>query len=115
MEEILVIEDNLCILKVMELALTRRGCDVKVAHNGIEAMEILNGDSHFKLVITDIRMPGMDGNQVAKHIRDSEKMNKTPIIAVTTYPDDAEKEFFDSVLAKPFKMKDLIELTTSFL
>ena len=115
MEKILIIEDDLNILKVMELALTRKGYDVKVAHNGIEGMELLNDDFHFDLVISDIRMNGADGNQVAKYMKDNEKTHKTPIIAFTHYTEDAESELFDSVLAKPFTMKDLIEVVTSAL
>lgn len=108
MKNILVIEDNLNILRVIELALARFGYDVKVAHNGIEGMELLNDEFHFDLVISDIRMDGADGNQVAKFMKDNEKTHKTPIIALTHYIEDAESELFDVVLAKPFTMKDLI-------
>jgi DNA-binding response OmpR family regulator len=111
LERILIIEDDHHILKMIEWALTNHGCDVKVAHDGIEAMEVLNGDSHFKLVITDIRMPGVDGNQVARYIR--EKMHKTPVIAISACPPDADKELFDSILAKPFKIKELMQLVDS--
>ena len=111
---ILVIEDNHHILNVIDLALKHHGYDVKIEHNGIEDIELLNNGFHFNLVITDIRMPFADGNQVAKHIRNNEKTNKTPIIAVSAYTGDVEEELFDSVLAKPFKIKELIELITSF-
>jgi CheY-like chemotaxis protein len=110
-DRILVIDDDHHILKGITLILTKRGYDVKVAHNGIEAMEVLNGDSHFKLVITDIRMPGMNGNQVARYIR--EKMHNTRVIAISAYPEDADKELFGSILAKPFKIKELIQLVDS--
>jgi CheY-like chemotaxis protein len=99
---------------MIDLALTHRGYDVKIAHNGSEGIGLLHNDSRFNLVITDIRMPVADGNQVAKHIRNNEKTHKTPIIAVSAYPSDAEKGLFDSILAKPFKIKELIELITSF-
>ena len=114
MKKILVIEDDHNILNVIDLALTHHGYDVQIAHNGIEGIELLNNNSRFNLVITDIRMPVADGNQVAKYIRNNEKTNKTPIIAVSAYIGDVEKGLFDSILAKPFQIKELVELITSF-
>ncbi len=114
MEKILVIEDDPKSLKVIDSVLTCHGYGVKVVHDGIEGIELLKNGPQFNLVITDIRMPSADGNQVAKYVRVNEKTHKTPIIAVTTYPDDVEKELSDSILTKPFKIKDLIELVNSF-
>jgi len=54
MKEILVIEDDHNILNVIDLALTHHGYDVKIAHNGIEGIELLNNGSRFNLVITDL-------------------------------------------------------------
>jgi CheY-like chemotaxis protein len=110
---ILVIEDDHHILKLIEWALTERGHEVTVAHNGIEAIDILNKTSPFNLIITDIRMPGKDGNQVAKHVK--EKLQYIPVIAISACSADAEKELFVSILEKPFKTGDLIQLVDSFL
>jgi len=115
MDRILVIEDDHSILEILDIALTSHGYDVKVAHNGIEGMELLDRDNHVNLVITDIRMPGADGNQVAKYLRDNEKMRNTHIIAISGYPAEVERELFDSVLVKPFRLKNIIELVNSFL
>lgn len=41
--------------------------------------------------MSDIRTDDIDGSQIAKYIKDSEKLNKTPIIAVNTFPDSGEK------------------------
>jgi two-component system OmpR family response regulator len=115
MGHILVIDDNNAILKVMDVMLTKHGYDVIVAHDGVEGIELFSNDSRIKLVITDIRMPGKDGNQVAKFIRSDEKIKNTPIIAMTAYPQDVKRELFDSILLKPFGYKELIELTDSLL
>jgi CheY-like chemotaxis protein len=56
-------------------------------------------------------MPGADGNQVARYIR--EKMDNTRVIAISGYPADADKELFGSILVKPFKIKELIQLVDS--
>ena len=115
MEKVLVIDDNKVVLELINFYFTRNGYDVNVAHDGAEGIELLNNDSHFDVVITDIRMPGADGNQVAKCIRDNEKMKNTPIIAITGYLNEAKHELFDHCFAKPFKVKDLMETVKSSL
>lgn len=114
MERILIIEDDLNILKLLRLFLENRGYEVKTAQNGIEGIEVLDGDPCFRVVLTDIRMPGKNGNHVAKYIRANEKMQDTRILAITAFPKDAEEALFDSVLTKPFEFKKLIALIDSF-
>jgi CheY-like chemotaxis protein len=115
MEDILVIDDNHNILTLLENLLNWHGYSVKIAHDGMEGMQLLNRENSFKLVITDICMPGADGNQVAKHVRGSEKMRETPIIGITGYPGEIESALFDSIVEKPFKIKKLIEVIHSLI
>ena len=114
MEDILVIDDDRKILRLVDHLLTRRGYTVKTADNGIEAIRLFDENRRFRLVITDIRMPGADGNQVAKYLKGTEEIKNTPIIAISAYPDDAERDLFDSVLEKPFSIHDLSALVDSF-
>ena len=114
MEEILVVDDDKQILRLMEHLLTRRGYTVKTADNGIEAIRLFDENRRFRLVITDIRMPGADGNQVAKYLKGTEEMKNTPIIAISAYPDDAERDLFDSIVEKPFSIRELSALVDSY-
>jgi CheY-like chemotaxis protein len=61
--------------------------------------------SDVDLVISDIRMPNMDGNEVARYIRNSDK-SATPLIAITGFPEEVQPEMFDYSLIKPFSIKD---------
>jgi CheY-like chemotaxis protein len=115
LEKILVIDDNKDVLNLMDCYLTRHGYDVNVASGGAEGIELLNKGSHFDVVITDIRMPGTDGNQVAKCIRDNEKMKDTPIIAITGYRNDAKDDLFDYLFSKPFQLNDLVDTVKSIM
>ena len=115
MEEILVIDDNDNILRLLENLLGWHGYSVKIAHDGTEGIGLLNGENRYRLVITDIRMPGADGNQVARHLQGSEKMQQTPIIGITGYPEDVEAALFDSIVEKPFKIKKLIGVIHSLI
>jgi len=64
---LLVVDDDIQMLSALEVALTRRGHVVETAANGLEAIAKL--DSPFHAVITDLRMPGMDGVELLNHVR----------------------------------------------
>ena len=106
MHHILVIDDEKMILDVVRLALTRAGFKVEIAPDGQEGIKKFD-DGRFDLVITDILMPGVDGNNVVKHIRNSSRPY-TPIIGFSGTPWLCENSGFDTVFAKPFPLKDLI-------
>lgn len=106
MGKALVIDDEKNILNILRTLLEKLNFEVKVAHDGRKGIELFEDEYDFDLVITDIRMPQVDGNQVAKHIRDSDKPG-TPIVAMSGYNDKADSELFDFMLAKPFNLKEL--------
>ena len=68
MKHILAIDDDEAILSVLHELIEDLGYDAKVAHNGEEGLELYNNGHNFDLVITDINMPLLDGNEVARHI-----------------------------------------------
>ena len=107
MDNILVIEDQDGLLKFLRETLTLMGYQVKIARDGEEGIKLFNNREDFDVVITDICMPRMDGNAVAKHIRNSDKP-ETPIVAITGFSDSIEKGLFDISLLKPFKVKALL-------
>ena len=88
---ILIIDDD-HMRQITDQILTHRACTIKTADDGIEEIKIFNKNRHFRLVITDIRMPGVDSNQVAKYLKDNEEMKNTSIIAISAYIDDPERE-----------------------
>jgi len=107
MSTILVIDDEKGILQLMHQALTKYGHDVETADDGQEGIRKFD-DGCFDIVITDIRMPVIDGNAVVAHIRNSKKQS-IPVIAISGTPWLLEDDNFDMVLPKPFPLKQLIE------
>lgn len=80
---ILIAEDNLVNQKVAKGMLTRMGFDVDLAANGSEAVEATTARS-YDIILMEVQMPGMDGCEATRIIRESEKgMKRTPIIAMT--------------------------------
>jgi len=106
MAQALVIDDEKDVLNILRTLLVKLDFKVKVARDGREGIELFENGHAFDLVITDIRMPRVDGNQVAKHIRGSDKPD-TPIVAMSGYNDKTENQLFDFMLAKPFNLKEL--------
>ena len=104
---ILVIDDEKGILRVLREALTRSGHRVEIAENGYEGIQKFDGGG-FDIVITDMRMPGLDGEGVVKHIRRS--AHKTiPVIGISGTPWLLKESGFDVVLPKPFPLQELLD------
>lgn len=106
MYTILVIDDEKGILQIIQQALTTLGHSVETAADGREGIQKFD-DGSFDVVITDIRMPGIDGNGVVEHIRRSKKQS-IPVIAISGTPWLMENGHFDLVLPKPFALQDLV-------
>lgn len=83
---ILFVEDDKSIAKEMELLLSEIFVDIKVAYNGIEALEEYNkfykeNNRYFDLIITDIQMPKMNGIELIKHIYKQNPNQKTIVLS----------------------------------
>jgi DNA-binding response OmpR family regulator len=93
--------------------LTTFGYKVEVTHDGEEGVRLFNEDGRFDCVITGIRIPGMDGNEVARYIRRSDRAD-TPVVAMTGAGEDAiDGELFNFAFIKPFRIKSLVEVMRS--
>lgn len=86
-EKILVVDDVDTIARVYARFLEREGYEVRIAFNGQQALEEWD-KFHPDLIISDIRMPGMTGFELANTIR--KKAPKQKIILMTGYADEAE-------------------------
>ena len=107
MPTILVIEDEKGLLQIIEQLLTGCGYDVETAVDGLDGIRKFD-EGRYDIVITDIRMPGVDGIGVVEHIRNSNKQS-VPVIAITGTPWLLENKSFDMILAKPFPLNQLVE------
>jgi len=106
MYRILVIDDEKTILSAIKIALSRAGFEVEIASDGQEGIQKFSS-GRFDLVITDLRMPGLDGHDVVDHIHNSD-YSSTPIIGISATPWLFKNIRFDAVLTKPFYFEDLI-------
>jgi len=107
MRDILVIDDEKSIVLIIAAALTKSGFNVEKATNGLEGIKKFD-EGYFDLVITDLRMPGLDGNGVVQHIRNSERQS-TPVVSISATPWHLQSDDFDAFILKPFSIKTLID------
>jgi CheY-like chemotaxis protein len=114
---ILCIDDDALILEVTKDCLTHYEHRVRVASGGKYGMELfctaILKSEPYDAVITDLRMPGMDGYEVARMIK--AESPGTPVIMMTgedkfTEEDDAMAPAVDVVVGKPPHMRELNEL-----
>lgn len=115
-KNILVIDDDELILKTLKRLLTKEGYKITIAPSGARAFnEIMQRD--FDLIISDIKMPEMDGIETVKKIREhlaSDNRKPIPEIIITGYAkekiyQDALKLNAAAYIDKPFNMRPLLE------
>jgi PAS domain S-box-containing protein len=113
---VLVAEDNPVNQRVVVLMLKRMGIDAEVAANGALAVDALDGDHGFDLVLMDMRMPVLNGQEATREIRaraDRAGLPRVPIIAMTASATAADREAcleagMDDFIAKPVQ-RDALE------
>ena len=91
---ILLVDDEEGIRKVLRIALEDAGYEVLTAGNGVEALRIFEKKSP-QIVLTDIKMPEMDGMQVLEAAREA-GVNLKRVIISSSHPADRLHEEFDS-------------------
>lgn len=102
---ILVIEDNEQNLYMVNFLLTGRGHRVATARKGEDGLALALAQG-FDIILLDIQLPGMDGYTVARRLRQIQKCQSIPIVAVTSYAlsDDQDKAIeagCDAYITKP--------------
>ena len=93
-KNILVVDDEKDILKLLQYNLEREGHAVSCAKTGEEGLEVVKA-KHPDLVILDIMLPGMDGLEVCKILRANKETRNTPILMLT-----AKSSELDQVLGE---------------
>jgi signal transduction histidine kinase/CheY-like chemotaxis protein len=89
---ILVVEDNHVNQKVVTAVLRKRGFSIELANDGQEALQKLENNGSFDLVLMDVQMPVLDGLEATRLIRKQPRWNSLPIVAMTAHAMNGDKE-----------------------
>jgi len=112
MSTVLVVDDEYVISDILEFALQDAGYQVEKASNGVKALEVLD-KTRVELLITDYMMPAMNGEELARRVRDDPQFKALPIILMSGAQGSIGREkpgLFDGVLDKPFDTEILIAM-----
>lgn len=106
---ILVVDDEPDIRNILRILLTSRGYVVEEAENGRKAVELVQAQPDFDLIILDIMMPEVDGIEACEQIR---ALSVAPVLFLTARAQDADKSDAyqsggDDYLVKPFSNHEL--------
>lgn len=118
-KRLLVVDDEPNLLRAVAACLKAENYEVSTARSGYEALMHL-AESVPDLIISDIRMPGMDGYKLARQLRASQRTALVPIVFLTAKDETADRiEGFragiDAYLTKPFEPDELIAVVNGIL
>ncbi len=111
-EEILVVEDDEAIARLIALNLRASGYRVATCGNGSDAMRLLQ-ERRWRLVVLDRMLPGTSGMKVLRWLNNSKQKDRVPVLMVTALGQTSERvhglsEGADDYLAKPFEPEELV-------
>jgi len=118
-KRLLVVDDESKLLRAVAMCLRSEGYEVITARSGTEALVRLT-EAIPDLIITDIRMPGMDGHALARNLRASPRTDMIPIIFLTA-KDTREDRIagfrtgVDAYVTKPFDTEEMLAIVSSIL
>jgi len=121
-KNILIIDDEELIVKSLKKLLEKEGYGVLIAKSGQDAL-IITEEEKFDLIIADIRMPGLNGVDTIKSIRENAAGNnakETPVIFITGYADEEMEKTAKTLkplayIYKPFNISDLVSVVNKEL
>jgi len=118
-KRLLVVDDEVNLLRAVEACLRAEGFEVVTARSGAEALVSI-AQTIPDLIVSDIRMPGMSGYELAQQLRASSRTVLVPVVFLTAKGEMGDRiEGFrsgvDAYLTKPFEPDELIAVIKSIL
>lgn len=116
---ILIVEDEESLLKLESILLTSRGYKVRGVPDGASALKEI-AENRPDLVLLDIMMPGIDGFEVCRRIKEDPFTSSIPVIMLTAKKSSADQARgvqvgADAYVTKPFKSIKIIEVIEGLL
>lgn len=117
--KILIVEDEVSLLKLESILLTTRGYKVSAVTDGLKALEEIKNDIP-DLVLLDIMIPGIDGFEVCRRIKADPVTANLPVVMLTAKKSSADQTRgvaagADAYITKPFKSAKIIEVVEELL
>ncbi|MDK2950869.1 MAG: hypothetical protein PWQ77_534 [Kosmotogales bacterium] len=109
---ILVVDDEPSIVELLTFNLKKEGYEVLKAYDSEETLKIIE-DNDVNMFIVDIMLPGMDGFELVRNLRASEKFRQTPVIFLSAKSEEFDKVLglelgADDYITKPFSVREVL-------
>lgn len=116
-DRILIVDDKEDNLLLMQTLLEAEGYNVELAYNGASALDKIEY-SPPSLVLLDVMMPGMDGYEVTRRIRENDSTALIPIVLLTGYREQNDTSLSElganGIISKPVDLGELMEKVKGF-
>jgi len=111
-KSILVVDDEPSIVELLTFNLKKEGYEVLKAYDAEEALKIAE-DNETDMFIVDIMLPGMDGFELVRNLRATEKFRQTPVIFLSAKSEEFDKVLglelgADDYITKPFSVREVL-------
>ena len=111
-KKILIVEDDANISKLVDYNLNKAGFKTTIVASGEAALPII-GREKFDLIILDIMLPGVDGLEICKKIKNDKKLSATKVLMLTAKGEEVDKVLgfelgADDYVVKPFSPRELV-------
>lgn len=118
-KRLLVVDDDPGLLLAVSDTLRAEGYDVATARRGADAL-VRVAETLPDLIISDIRMPGMDGYQLVRNLRSNARTRLVPIVFLTAKDETADRiqgfrTGVDAYITKPFESEELAAIVAAIL
>ena len=118
-KKVLVVDDEMHILRIVKYKLESAGYQVLTALNGVDAIELARNESP-ALIFLDIMMPGINGYEVCQTLKNDPQTKDIIIIMLTAKGQESDKikgleVGVDEYITKPFSPQDLLDRTKDLI
>lgn len=116
---VLIIEDNMGNAHLMQRVLEREGYTVILSDNGEDGLDMAL-EKHPDLILLDLALPGINGQDVARRLKTSDGLPDTPIVVVSSLPTDTVLKVVtaygcDGLIGKPIDTREFATRVTEYL
>ena len=117
---ILVADDEPHVRRILTTLLESRAYDFDTVTDGRAALDLLEADGRYDLVLLDLMMPGANGLEVLEHVRTLDHRKGIRVVILTAKGQDADREKAfslgaDDFITKPFSPKKLLALIDTLI
>lgn len=111
-EKILIVDDEQDLVNTLEYNLEREGYETRSALNASDALELIERDPDFDLVLLDLMLPDMSGTEVCRKIRQTPETADIPVLMLTAKGEEIDRVVgfevgADDYVVKPFSVREL--------